>query len=265
MLGSLEDYAIRHLRQLVLSIGEKGRMASLLERFGAPYLLTLVGCATFAVVAVGWREWWRRAGLSAALLFAVAYSGVLLVWPWHALRFLYPLQLQVSLGAFLGFQAVVLWILSFRNSQRPRTPTSAALVIAFSILAALSILKSANIRDTRSHVGDLAARTAWIRSYAEPEATILSEYPQTDFLYSKRHTIAYPSALSPDQLTSHLKANNVNLILVAPELRWQSEYQPVHSARTKLLRGQLATLTVESRVELVYESTEELIQVFRVR
>lgn len=265
MLGSFGDYAIRQLRQLVLSIGEKGRIASIFERLGVPYLLTLAGCATFAVVALGWLEWWRRAGLSAALLFAVAYSGVLLLWPWHAIRFLYPLQPQIYLGVFLGFQAVVLWILSFRRGLRLRTLTSVALVTGFSVLATLSILKSANIEDTRPHVGDLAARTAWIRSYAEPEATILSEYPQTDFLYSKRHTIAYPRTPTLDELTRYLEANNVDLILVAPELRWQSEYKPVHSPRTELLRGQLATLTAERRVELVYESTDELIRVFRVQ
>jgi hypothetical protein len=114
------------------------------------------------------------------------------------------------------------------------------------------------------HVGDLAERTAWLRARAEPGAIVMSEYPQTDFLYGGRSTVPYPAAAAleePEKLAAYLVAQRVDYVLVAPELRWAVRHRPTYSRSAQAVLDRVAEL--DTSLERVHVSPEH--QVFRFK
>ncbi len=266
----LVDGAKRHigqdLRQAVLPVGGGAREQALAERMGVPSLPILVGFLTFGLIALGYFRWFAEEGTSVFNLFAILYFGALLLWNWVGPRLLYPIQPQLHIGFLLGIEAVLLWIPSFGNQDVSHKLGNALLASAVLILLLLSIHGSLHIDNTRLHVGDLQARTNWLKSNATPSDIIMTEAPLTDFVYSGRKTVRQPESLtSAGELEAFLVDQGIDYILIAPEIKWQPNYIPTYSDRTNRLLSQIAVLISENRISVVYSSERDLIKVFRIQ
>jgi len=265
----LVDGAKRHigqdLRQAVLPIGGGAREQALAERMGIPSLPILVGFLTFGLIALGYFRWFAKEGLSVFNLFAILYFGALLLWNWIGPRLLYPIQPQLHLGFLLGIEAVLFWITSFGNRDVSHKLGNALLASAVLILLLLSIHGSLRIDNTRLHIGDLQARTDWLKANAVPSDIIMTEAPLTDFLYSRRKTVRQPESLtSAGELEDFLVDHGIDYILIAPQIKWQSNYTPSYSERTMRFLPLIADMVSESRIARVHSSERDLVEVFRV-
>jgi hypothetical protein len=189
------------------------------------------------------------------------------VWAFHLCQSWWDSShLQLHLGFLLGIEAVLLWITSFGNRDVSHKLGNALLASAVLILLLLSIHGSLHIDNTRLHVGDLQARTNWLKANATPSDIIMTEAPLTDFLYSGRKTVRQPESLrSAGELEAFLVDQGIDYILFAPQIEWQPNYVPTYSDRTTRLLPQIAVLISENRISVVYSSERDLIKVFRIQ
>jgi hypothetical protein len=109
------------------------------------------------------------------------------------------------------------------------------MVVAVLVLLSLFVFRSLEISDTRLHVGDLRHRTEWLRTNTSPETTVMTEYPQIDFLYGGRRTVPYVDLPTIEALAEYMVGNRIDYLLVAPEHRWQPRLEPVYSERSERL------------------------------
>jgi hypothetical protein len=140
------------------------------------------------------------------------------------------------------------------------------LASAVLVLWLLSVRKSLQIADSRLHVGDLQARTKWLKANTTPSDIIMTEQPTLDFLYSNRRTIYQPDSLvSATELEDYLVKHEVDYVLIAPQLQWQPSYVPSYGDRTIRFLPLIADLVSESLITRVYSSERDLIEVFKVK
>jgi hypothetical protein len=251
VLGGAWDYARQHVASVLVPLGAGGWVARAAGAVGLPWLDDVLRLAVSLLVGVGLWRWWRLDGLRAVWLWGVVYLLALLFWPWRGERFLYPVQPHLALALLLGVQGAALAFPRLR-----RHATLAVLVLAVSV-ALLGGIRSLRIEETRVQLGDLRLRTAWIARHSSPDAIVLSEYPATDYLYGRRHTLPWPA--DPDSLFEAEAANpNGTLLLIGPELRWQPRHRPRPSVRGQRLLDRLT----ESGVQPVHHSSEHGVWVF---
>lgn len=255
------------LRQAVLPFGGGARERAFAKRLSIPSLPILVGFFTLGLTALGFLRWFAKEGLSVFSLFAIFYFGALFLWNWIGPRLLYPIQPQLHFGFLLGVEAVLFWTTSFRSrTDFLRKFRNGLLASAVLILVSVSIYKGLQIDDTRLHVGDLEARSSWLKSNTPPSAIVMTEEPETDFLYSGRKTVDQPKSLaSADKLEDFLVEHDIDYILIAPQIKWQSNYLPSYSDRTMRFLPLIADLVSESRIARVYSSEQDLVGVFKVK
>ena len=128
----------------------------------------------------------------------------------------------------------------------------------------VSAYKSFTIEDSRLHVGVVQARTTWLKANTVPSAIVMTEAPETDFLYSGRRTIRQPQSLaSAAELEGFLVEHSVDYILIAPRIKWQPSYIPTYSNETTYILSLMAELVSEGRITLVYSSERDLVKVFK--
>jgi hypothetical protein len=264
------EAAKRHLgedlRQAVLPFGGGARERAFAERLGIPSLPSLVGFFTLGLTALGFLRWFAKEGLSVFSLFAIFHFGALFLWNWIGPRLLYPIQPQLHFGFLLGMEAVLFWITSFGSRDVSHKLGNALLASVVFILLLLSIHGSFHIDNTRLHVGDLQARTNWLKANATPSDIIMTEEPLTDFIYGGRRTVHQPESLvSAGELEAFLVEHNIDYIVVAPQINWQPDYIPTYSDRTTRLLPHIAALISEKRISEVYSSERDLVTVFRIQ
>jgi len=267
LLHGIEQHLGRDIRNVALPLGGGEGERTAARRVGLPFLPLLLGYSISALVIAGFVRWFRGAGRGLFLLFSALYCGALFLWAWSGPRMLYPVQPQIQLGMLLGMGAVVSWVASI--ALRHKTPGSLerrVILFVSLVLITSGVLKGSAIDDSRLHVGDLEARSNWLRSHAAASDIVMSEAPAIDFLYSGRKTVPYPSVdVSPGQLADHLARHGVKYVIVAPAVEWQSSYQPRLSRQTLQVLSLLEVLGTESRVALAYSSEQGLVQIFRVQ
>jgi hypothetical protein len=252
-------HLLQDLRQIVLPLGGGAREQAVANRIGFPSLPTVVGGIVLGLIALGYFRWLAQEGLSNFNLFAILYFGALLLWNWTGPRLLYPVQPQLYLGFLIGIGTVLSWIASLGNREALRELGKAALVVTVLVLISLSVYKSANIEDTRLHVGDLQVRSSWLKSNISSSAIIMSQAPAVDHLYSGRKTIGMPRSLaSAGELEDYLLAHSVDYILIAPSLEWQAKYVSMYDDRTTQLIPLMAELVSEGKITLSYSSASSI-------
>jgi hypothetical protein len=265
LVSSVIEYFREHIRRTVLPLGGGQREQAFAQRLGIPVLPVLLGFLVSGIAVLGLASWFINEGASVFLIFAVLYFGFVVMWPWRGTRFLYPIQPQLFFGLLLGIEMILLWATRILNQRglllKVRKPTIAIIVFA---LISVSVYKSLHIDDSRIHVGDLQARSSWLKSNVPSSAIVMTEQPQTDFLYGGRKTVSYGAFSSISELEHYLSRNNVNYVLIAPQLKWQSNYVPAYSDRTIRVLHLLENLSSENRVVLVYASEGEWVKVFQV-
>jgi hypothetical protein len=262
VVTALSEYFTQHIRETVLPIGSGGREQAFASQLGLPFLPALVSLAFVGVIALGYHRWVSMTGFPVSILFSGIYGCVLILWPWRGSRFLYPLQPYLYLGLILGIAALLSQ--TFQRLRRGSFLYIVAIGVAILGLASINIYKSLRIDDSRDHTGDLRMRSSWLRDNSELSALIMTEEPQTDYLYSGRKTIPYKDFRSLDEFESYLVGHRVGYIIVGPRLEWQPAYSPAYSPGTKRLLSMLETLAINGRVTVVYDSGQELVKIYKV-
>lgn len=237
------------------------------ERIRFPHVAALCGLLVSGVVLFGYARWLASEGLSTFLGFSVLYSGAILLWMGWESRFLYPILPQLFFALLLGIEGTTLWIASWLTPRKPSRRgflATKTVAVAVLLITGLSLYKNVNEDNSRLHVGDLRERTRWLRYHSLPSDVVMTEEPQTDFLYSGRKTVTYQSFSSAQELKSYLHAQQVRYILFAPQLNWQAVHTPAYSTGATRTLALLKDLAAQNRVALVYSSAREAVKVFKV-
>ena len=262
----IKQHIGRDLRGVAFPFGGGSREQKLATRLGFPMLPQVIGYFVSGLIILGFIRLLRREISSLFLLFAVLYFGVIFLWIWNDPRLLYPIQPQIFLGLISGIEGIFLWIsrpLSRRNYSDRSINIALASIVAFLLFA--SAYKSSVIQDSRLHTGDLGVRTSWFTTFSTPEDILMTEEPETDYIYSGRMTVPYPSLVSSvERLEDYLLSNRINYVLVAPVTDWQDRVQPVYSDNARRLLPMLEGLTLANRLHQVYSSEQDDIRIFQV-
>jgi hypothetical protein len=275
VFGTVQHFG-RDIASITLPVGGGAREQAFADRVGLPSLPLAIGYTISAIVLVGFVRWWVRFGGSLFLLFGVVYFAAIFFWYWNDPRLLYPIQVQLYLAFFLGLEVL---LSAFARLSRRRTgpvrneAASSRVFQPGRVLAPLLVIfilvsayKSITIEDSRLHAGDMRSRTRWLEANSLPADVIMTEAPETDFLYSGRKTLAYPgpAVQSAEALESYLRQRHIQYVLVAPEIKWMTRYQPEYTRNTNRILPLIDTLAVQNRVRLVHSSDPELIRVYQV-
>lgn len=260
-------YITQEIRRSVFVIGSGEREHALAAHLGVPRAPEVVG-ATIAAGAVigGWQSLQAQALCPTALLFEVLYFGVLAIWPWSSVRFLYPIQPLLSFQFLLG----VAWVgsrLARRAKSRtagPRIATATA-AAAYALLVLLSAWKSLGVEDSRRFTRDLTVGTTWLAANSAADAIVMARYPEDVYLYSGRHTVDAQLAPSAESFDRLLDQERIDYLLVGPALSWSPAGAIQYADVDRSLLALATALASRGRLDLVYASDpQQKVLVFRV-
>lgn len=259
-------YAGSLLRQLLIPIGGGEIEKNFLGALGFTEQPFLVGLFLVGMMTLGWIVWVRYDGVSAFNLFPFIYLGLVYFWDWEGIRFLYPIASQLQFAFLIAIEAVLLWLAKRLPlpGMRAAPRVLFALVIAAFLLG--SVYKSVRLEASTVHVGDMYARTAWLKANTQLGDIVLTEEPIVDYVNSARKTVAYRDEYSSAaELAGDLQNENVKYVLSAPGLWWQPSYVPQYSDHADRIRPLLDALVAGQQLVPVYNDAENLITVFRVQ
>jgi hypothetical protein len=261
----------RHLgvdiRQAVLPIGGGIREQSLANQIGIPIFPQILGFFISFTVILGLFRLIRHNEFNLFGIFSLIYLAAIFFWYWDGTRLLYPVQPQILLGLVIGIEGLILIVIRLIRGQRLAYKFMKYILLLLVLgICVASISKSFLIDDSRQHVGDLQARSTWLKSNTGPQAILMTENPQTDYLYSGRKTVPYPFTFTTVvQLSDYMVERGVDYILVAPAHVWQPVYQPFFSQNTVHLLPLLQQLISQNRVQLIYTTDQGWINVYKVQ
>lgn len=270
-LDRVRRHLTTDLRRAVLPGGGE-QEEQLAERLAIPWLGAAVSLLLLIVVAAGCVSGWIEEGGSAFLLGGLAYCTAVLLWEWRGARLLYPVLPQL-LFCLLSGVALIGGALPKRPSLDVSVSRLAArawmwraLTVAVALLlGCLAVWGSCRVSDSRLHVGDLSARTAWLRANSPATAVVMSEQPAIDFLYSDRRTVRPPRApSSAADLYGLLVQREVDYVLVGPDLEWRPTYSPAYSRQTERLLPYLAELVAAGQLVEVHSRERDRLVVYQV-
>jgi hypothetical protein len=265
LLPKLRQNLLLDYRNAVVPAGGGASEQALVERLGFPALSLIAGAAVLALLALGSVRWLVRDGLSVMFVFALFHAAALLLWRWIGTRLLYPIQPQLYLAFLLGLEGILVWIGSLLKSRNARRAVDVTLVVTVVLMLLLSIDKGLTVADSRLRKGDLAERTRRFRDRAAPGAILMSEAPIQDYLYGGNKTVPHPrSVASAQELDRYMAEHGVDYVLIAPDLAEDDSRRPTLSDLSRRLLPLLSELVSEDRAVVVYESDEDLIQLFEV-
>ena len=261
---AIPEYAIQYVPQLLTGSGFTDALDRADSSPAIALLRRALGLALTALVAAGLVMHQRAAGWSCALLFTLLYMAVALVWSYRHERVIYPLQPMLALGFLLGCLSVARWVV--RLSPWPTLVQAAPRLVAVltATLIGLHAVQSESVESSLSHVGDLAARSAWIAAHAEPDALFVGEEPWVDGLYASRPGVMMRLFDSGDELAAYAKRYRARYVLVAPALEWLPAHVPRLSDTVERSRVLLEALVSERRAELLYADDKNLVRVYRL-
>lgn len=260
----------QHVRNAVLPLGGGNREQKVADLLGLSFLPPLIGFLIAGIVGLGIVRWFWREGACAANTFAVFYFCALFFWNWDDPRLLYPILFQLLFGLLLGGEQLLRWgarilYAPVRAAQLARV--GAAVAVLF--LALIFTVKSVGLESSRVHVGDISQRSLWLQKHAEPQAIVLSEAPEIDYLYSNRKMVRYPNTSiacgETAELVAYLHNQQIDYILVAPEVKWRDQYVPDYSQRTTCMLPLLDALVAQKVLVPVATSEQHATEVFQVQ
>lgn len=256
LLVSVREYMFIDGRNVILPLGGGASEFALTTRLGMPWLTNFVGFVLFALVAAGMWLWFRREGPRIPLVFTLIYLTILLVWSVPATRFFHPLEPQIFLAFLLAVSAFIFGMI--RRVHLPARVGYAALGVIVVVLCALNLVKDARADESKLHTGDLILRTAWVRASVEPDAVIITEHPEVDFLYGNHKTAPY------NGLGANDNSGKIRYVLLAPDIIWQQNFLPTYDARTQEIWDELQALAQQGKAILTYQDTANAIRVYKL-
>lgn len=256
----------KDIRAYAFPLGGGEHEQQLGSRIGIPGLSLIIGYLVSAVTLYGFFRFWRKEGLTLLVLFTFVFFTALFLWVWNDPRLLYPIQVSIFIGFLSGLEGI---FAAIPRSSRDITKTAKLLALApyaaVCILLLISIYKSLTIEDSRLHAGDLQLRTAWLIDHSAATDALMSEAPETDYVYSGRKAVQYPEEVPTiSQLEYYLAAYRIRYIVVAPKIVWQTSYQPAYSDRTAAMLPMFDALCANHQLQLVYRSDRNLIRIYQV-
>jgi hypothetical protein len=269
---NLFEYGVRQhlgvdIRQAILPIGGGSREQSLANQIGVPIIPQILGFLVSFTAILGLLRSIGRNEFNLFGVFSLIYLAAIFFWNWDGTRLLYPIQPQILLGFILGIETLFLIAIRLITGQgwTYKFMTYMLLILVVGISVA-SITKSFLIDDSRQHIGDLQKRSNWLKSNTDVHAIVMTEDPQTDYLYSGRKTVPYPlSFTSAAQLSNYIAGKGVDYILVAPAHVWQLVYKPFFSLNTSHLLPLLQQLISQNQAQLIYTSDQGWIKVYKIQ
>jgi hypothetical protein len=265
ILGGLEQRFGIDVDSLVLPAGGGRNETELASAIRMPWLPAVTSYFVSGLVILGFVACFVRKRATAFVVFGPVYLALTLVWESAGGRLLYPILPQLILAFLLGVDAVWRGLTAVVGRQALTTARVPFLILFVVLLGLLSVRESLRLPDTRLFVGDLQARSSWLAANAARSDTLMSPAPAVDSAYTNLRTVAYPAGCpSAEDLTRYLVANQVDFVLVAPDIFWQQEYVPTFSEHTECVANALAGLEIERRAKQVFASKGNDIQVFRV-
>jgi hypothetical protein len=253
------------LRQVIVPIG-LGEGKTLANILSLRDILNLLGYLISGLVFLGFFRLFARKKLSIFILSAFVYLAALMLWVWNAPRLLYPILPQMQFCFLIGLGGIISLFTSSPRFPFLYNRSNLFLAAAVIVLGLVSTYKSLRIDNSYIHAGDMQARTEWLRTNVESTASIMTEYPEVDYIYMDHKTIQYPSSdqiTSSDALETYLQRNRVNYILVAPQISWQFSYSPSYSRNVKNILPFIEDLARKNELTLVHISKPNLIRVYK--
>jgi 4-amino-4-deoxy-L-arabinose transferase-like glycosyltransferase len=267
LIVAIRQHIGKDIRAVALPIGGGEREQELADAFGIPALPSVFGILVALLVIFGLIRLFTQERLSLFLSFAVLYFAAILFWDWNDLRLLYPIQPQIHLGLLSALEGIVFFASSAvgRILSRPKVRNLVFTTLVVMLMAG-STYKSLLLDDSRLHAGDIELRSSWLRANSVLSDIVMTEAPETDYLYSGRKTVPYPDSVSSlGELEDYLVEHRVDYILVAPQIKWQTIYRPEYSDATTHVLPFLVELSSEKHIKLVYTSDQDLVKVFQVQ
>ena len=265
LVMALRQYLGSDIAQTVVPLGGGARESTLMSRLGTPGLAEALDWLIAGLILLGGARWARREGIGAFLIFAVAYFGAILLWPWRGPRFLYPVQPQFAFGLIMGIEAVVWAATVMIGSLETRRRMAAVAVAALTaVVGGAMVLKDHHLDGNVAFTGDLTARTSWLRTHAPPSAVLMTDNPQTDYLYSGLKTAGLPlSYASPQDMEAAIRAAHVSYVLVAPEVIWQGQFVPHLAPFVARLDAQAQALVAQGHLRLAATSPADGVKIYQ--
>lgn len=255
-----------YLRQVLVPLGGGEAEQRLFEAVGLGFQPLVLGLSFALVTGLGFVAWIRQEGLRSFNAFPLVYLGIIYFWVWEGVRFLYPINSQLVFAFLLGIEAILVWISGFGRS-RPLFGRVVPVVMFALVLALLlaDLYKSATLSASPAHVGDLYARSAWLKENVPAAAIVMTEEPLVDYINGGYATVQFREEYaSAAALAQDLERNKIDYVVVGPALEWQPHYTPGYSIGTNHVITLLRELDSD-KVTLVHSEPDRLIHIYQVR
>ncbi len=256
-----------YLWQFLIPVGGGANSDAFFASLGLPFVPLFMNLLLFGIIVLGFARWIRESGISSFVAFAIVYLGIVYFWTWDGRRFLYPVGPQLFFAFLLGCEFLIRGSVSRlpeRSLVRRSIPALLSVLAVFLIAAAL--VKSSRLESSIVHMGDVYARTTWLKANTQPTDVIMTDQAGMDYLNGGRKTVwiadVYPSQAA---LWQDLEKYGVKYILVAPSPNWQAVYTPEYDVAVENVLPLLDSLVAQNHLKRVYSSPEALIQVFQVQ
>jgi Dolichyl-phosphate-mannose-protein mannosyltransferase len=265
LLLGIEYHFSSDLRKIILPIGE-GKDLQIANIFSTRDFLSIFGWLITILIFLGGFTLLARNKLSIFILSAFLYLAAIMLWVWDGPRLLYPILPQMQFCFIMGMGWLFSIIASTIHMPNVNQKSNLFLIALVIFLGSVSIYKSLRIDDSQLHAGDVQSRTDWLKVNTNKTASIMTEYPEVDYIYSSRKTIQYPALnqiTSSDALEGYLVTNHVNYVLVAPQIIWSPVYSPRYSERVNSILPFIEDLTRKNELTMVYASKQNRIKVYK--
>jgi hypothetical protein len=271
-VGAFLEYMQYHLRTAVFPLGGGGSELELGQRIGIPNLPLLTGLFIGCLILLGSLAVFRNQGvLPTVMMFEILYFLAILVWPWRDARFLYPILPFLLYHLLWGVRIVSqqLQRLRFVPARTSELITNISLAAVIIGLLFISAYKGISDRgNSLRYVRDLSVGTTWLKNNSSPDSLVMAQQPQSIYLYSNRQTIDFPvepSYLSSDDFERIIREQNVDYILVAPEMAWNQDGNLAYDVfTTETILPIMHDLDEKESLEVVFVSEVDKVFVYQL-
>ncbi len=256
--NGLADYALVQVRDALVPFVGSPSVAAAFDGLRVGFVPAVVGGVLTVLVGVGLAVTLRTAPATVPHIYVLIAMGILVVWPWRGVRFLYPVSPWLFAYLIIGLQALFKRLLPSEHASTTRA-LLAALVVAS--LGTAQIARSMRITASVEHVPDLWLGTSWLKENAPVTSVVASEGPLVVWaLYADRPIVGLEPRCAPD-LSCAL--DGVDYILVRPTFEWRSDGHYRQSALGKAV-AEWAARSPET-LERVYHHPPTNVAVYRVQ
>ena len=175
-------------------------------------LVLLFKVSLISVIILGYLYSSGRYQLSE--IYILLYLGIFYLWIVYVSevrgRFLYPLLPFIYFYLLVGLIKIGQWI----KIKEKKQAKNLAIVLATLIITLALIRNYKHWADPEKDrmVSNLIAGNSWLREATSDDTIVMSPWPQRDYLYARRKTVAYPDY--DTDLWAYIQDNNVGYIIL---------------------------------------------------